>query len=164
MSLDELAPLHEVLLRRAGAEAEAIRAASQEQAAALLAAAQERADEITADARRRGEEDATVLLERDRADARRAARDVVLHARADLYEELRAQACAAVAELLAETGARARLTERLRAELGAGCEVQDSPDGGLVASSPDGRRVDASVEALVATALPRMDLEGLWST
>ncbi|WP_298460816.1 hypothetical protein [uncultured Cellulomonas sp.] len=157
-----LEPLRAALLARAQADAQDVRADASRQAADRLAAAQRQAEEILVAARARGADDAQVLVRSRRADARRAARGVVLGARALAQEELRRRAADAVRAQLADPVTRGRLVAQLQARLGPGTVVHDAPDGGLLAASPGRRAIDASVGALVAAALAELDLEGLW--
>lgn len=160
---DPLAPLEEALLARARAEADAILAAAWEEAARVRSEAQEEAAEIADDARARGEEDARAVLAFERSHARRVARDVVLQAQRDAHESLRRAAVDAVRARLADPRAAAALAELVRSRLGPGGTVAAHPRGGVVGTAPDGRTVDASVPALVATVLADLDLEQLWS-
>ncbi len=93
------------------------------------------------------------LLARARADAdgeRAAARqegERVVEAARDQADAVLAQARA-----LGEADAAAILAAE-----------RDHPAGGVVAVSPDGRRIDASLDALVDAALAELDLEQLWA-
>lgn len=161
--LAALEPLRAALIARARAEAGRVRAAAAEDGRQVLAGARDEAAALVADARAQGEADAAALLAVERSHARRVARGAVLAAQRAVYDELRERARIAVRALLADPDRRARLATVVRGRLGDHAVVRDRPDGGLVAESPDGRGVDASVEALVDSALADLDLEQLWA-
>ena len=85
------------------------------------------------------------------------------HAPEITYDELRADARSAVRELLADPGREQRLVALVRDRLGPDAQVRPHPSGGVVGQAPDGRRVDASVDALVEQALAGIDLDPLWT-
>lgn len=157
-----LEPLRSALLARARADADDERAAAEDEGRRVVEGARAQADAVLAEARTRGEADATGLLAVEGAQARRTARAVVLAAQRASYDELCRRARAAVADLLADPDRRRRLAVTVRERLGEGATVRDDPAGGVVAESPDGRRIDASVDALVAAAMSELDLEQLW--
>ena len=71
----------------------------------------------------------------------------------------------AVGSLREDPATRTRLEAVVRRRLGdPDATVVPPPDGGLVGETADGRRVDASVAALVDAALAETDLEQLWTT
>lgn len=158
-----LQPLTVALLARARADADGERAAAELEGEQALATATRRAGDLLARAQALGEADAAELLAADRAQARRAARGLVLAAERAAYDELRRRSCAAVAVLLADPERQRRLALIVRDRLGDGATVRNHPAGGVVAESPDGRRIDASVDALVDAALAGMDLGQLWA-
>jgi hypothetical protein len=158
-----LEPLTAALLARARADADGERAAAEQEGQQLVATATGEAEALLANAQALGEADAAGLLAADRAQARRAARGVVLGAQRAAYDELRHRSRAAVAELLANPERHRRLAVTVRDRLGEGATARDHPAGGVVAESPDGRRIDASVDALVEAALAGLDLEQLWA-
>lgn len=160
---DPLTPLEDALLARARATADALLAEAWEEAARVRQEAQDEAAAVATDARARGEEDARAVLAFERSQARRAARDVVLRAQRDAHESLRRAATDAVRTMLEDPGAHAALVDLVLHRLGPGGTVTDHPDGGVVGTDPGGRTVDASVPALVASALADLDLEQLWS-
>lgn len=160
----DLEPLRAVLLRRAEAAADALRAAADREAGAATDAAQQQAAAALARARADGEADAAQRQAEDRARARREARGIVLAAQRAVYDELRTRARAAVRELLADPDAQRQLTALVRTRLGQDAQVRPQPSGGVVGELPDGRRVDASVDALVEQALAGLDLAPLWAT
>ena len=159
-----LEPLRAALFARARAEADRVRAAADHDARQVLDAARAEAEALLADARARGSADAAALDAVEVARRRRAARSVVLGAQRAAYDELRSRACAAVQVLLADPARRARLADVARGRLGDRAIVRDAPDGGVVAQTPDGRSLDASVAALVDGALEDLDLEQLWAS
>jgi hypothetical protein len=158
-----LEPLRTALIARARAEAAEERASAEADGQRVLAAAQQQAEVVLADARAQGEADAAALLAAQRARSRRAARGIVLGAQRAAYDELSERACAAVRELLADPARRACLEAVARGKLGDRVVVRVLPEGGLVAETADGRRVDASVQALVDSAVANLDLEQLWA-
>jgi vacuolar-type H+-ATPase subunit E/Vma4 len=157
-----LEPLRAALLAQAAAEADRIRADAEAEARRRVDAARREAGQLVADARARGAAEAGWILAAEEASARRAARAVVLTAQREAWEHLREESCAAVRALLRDPAVRARLAARLTERL-PGATVHDLVDGGLAAETPDGRSIDASVEALVAQALPVIEGERLWS-
>lgn len=159
-----LDPLRQVLLRRAEAAADALRLAAERDARAATDAARERAAAVLARARADGEADAAQRQAEDRARSRHEARRVVLAAQLAVYQDLRAGARAAVRELLADPDVERRLVALVRARLAPDARVWPHPSGGVVGELPDGRRVDASVDALVERALAGLDLGPLWAT
>lgn len=158
-----LEPLTAALLARAQADADGERAAARQEGQRVVEAARDQADGVLAQARALGEADAAVMLAAERARARSAARGVVLAAQRAAYDELRDQARTAVAGLLADPASRGRLAASMRDRLGDGATVRDHPAGGMIAESPDGRRIDASLDALLDAALAELDLEQLWT-
>lgn len=158
-----LEPLTDALLARAQADADGARAAAEHEAQQVVATATSRAEALLTHAQALGEADAAGLLAADRATSRRAARAVVLSAQRAAYDELRRRSRAAVAGLLADPERHRRLAVTVRDRLGEGATVRDHPAGGVVATSPDGRHIDASVDALVEAALAGIDLRQLWA-
>jgi vacuolar-type H+-ATPase subunit E/Vma4 len=159
-----LAPLRQALLDAARSDAQRVRDEAERDAAGVVGEAARRAAEMGEEARRRGVADGEERLARSRAAARREARAVVLRAQRCAYDGLRAAAAEAVADLLRPEGERARLRAVLVDALGGGeASVEESPDGGLRATAPDGRSVDASAQRLVDVALADLDVEGLWA-
>ena len=88
----------------------------------------------------------------------------MLGAQRAAYDELREQARGggARAARLIRRG-RPVSTAIARGRLGDHAVVREQPGGGLVAETSDGRRVDASVHALVDSAVADLDLEQLWA-
>lgn len=158
-----LEPLRAALLGRARADADNQRTAAEDAGRRVVEVAQREADAALDEARSRGAADAAGLLAVERAQARRTARAVVLAAQRAAYYELCRQARAAVADLLADPDRHRHLAVTVRERLGDGAIVHDDPAGGVVAELADGRRIDASVDALVAAAIGELDLEQLWA-
>lgn len=158
-----LDPLRRALLANARAEADQVLRTAKEAGRQSVSAAQDDVAEQLARARAQGEADGAALLRADEAAARSAARSALLAAQRTAYDELEQRSREAVRALLREPGNRQRLASALRARLGEVAEVSDTDDGGLLARAPDGRTLDASVAALVDTALADLDLEQLWT-
>jgi len=158
-----LEPLRAALLARARVDAETERAAAEDEGRRAVEAARGQADAVLAEARARGEADAAGLLAAERAQARRAGRGVVLAAQRAAYDDLCRGARTAVAELLADPDRRRRLSAIVGDRLGEGATVRDHSAGGVMAESPDGRRIDASVDALVDAAITNLDVGQLWA-
>ena len=159
-----LAPLQHALLRRAEAAADALRAAAEGEAGTATDAARQQAAATLSRARAEGDADAAQRQAEDRARARREARGIVLAAQRAVYDQLRTGACAAVREQLSDPEREQRLTALVRDRLGPDAQVRPHPSGGVVGRTPDGRRVDASADALVEQALAAIDLAPLWAT
>ena len=143
------------LLALADAEVEAVRRRTADEC-----------DRIRRDARASGEADAQQTLETERAHARRRARAVVLHARGEVYQELRRrvrEAARALREAADYPALHARLVEEARAAVGADAHVTETPDG--VVATAHGHRAVLSLTAVAEDVLDRMgpDLERLWS-
>jgi vacuolar-type H+-ATPase subunit E/Vma4 len=163
---DALHPVRAGLLRAAHSDAEALLARTGREAAALLDQARAEARAILDEARRQGESDGADAARDLLVRARREARSRALAARRESYDELRREAAERVRELRGTDGfasLRERLEHRARVLLGAGAEVSEHADGGVVARVP-GRRVDLSLTTLADRALDRMGAEvrSLW--
>jgi len=159
-----LEPLRAALIKRARDAASDLRSDAERQARAIVEAAEEHAAARLTQVRSEGAAVAAQLEAQERGRSHQAARGVVLAAQRAVYDDVRAQTRAAVRELLADPEQYQRLAATVRGELGQDAAVRDRPDGGLVAEAPDGRRVDASLDALVERALTNLDLEQLWSS
>jgi hypothetical protein len=159
---DPLEPLRSELLTQAQRDADQLRATAASEAAAAVAAAEAEAAALVDRARVRGESDARGLQAHERARQRRADRAVVLEAERAAYDELTRRSRDAVRELLAEADNRTRLALVLTGRLGPGASVTRLPDGGMHAEDVEGRSVDASVAALVDSALSQLDVSRLW--
>jgi vacuolar-type H+-ATPase subunit E/Vma4 len=158
-----LEPLRAALIARARAEADRVCADAETAGRQLLAEARDEAEALLAKARAQGETDAAAMFASEMDRARRSARGVVLAAQRAAYNELRQRALTAVRGLLADPARRARLETVLRSQLGDQAVIHDHPDGGIVAETPDGRSLDASIEKLVDSAVADLDLEQLWA-
>lgn len=160
-----LEPLRAALLSQAQAGSDAVRADADADGELLLVAARDEADRLLSRARAQGEVEAAARQAVEQARTRRAARAVVLAAQREAYDELVRQARVAVGSLLEDPATRTRLEAVVRRRLGdPDATVVPHPDGGLVGETADGRRVDASVAALVDSALTEIDVEQLWAT
>lgn len=159
---DPLEPLRSALLLHARREADQFRAAAESEGRAALAAAEAEAAAMVERARQQGESDARALQAHERAKQRRAHRAVVLQAERAAYDELGRLSRSAVRNLLDEADNRQLLALVLTRRLGADARVHDLPDGGLHAEDSDGRTIDASVDAMVDSALSRLDVARLW--
>lgn len=157
-----LEPLRAALVARARAEADRLCADAETAGGEMLAEADDEAEALLAKARAQGETDAAAMFASEMDRARRSARGVVLAAQRAAYNELRQRAITAVRGLLADPARRARLATVLRSQLGDQAVIREHPDGGIVAETPDGRSIDASIEKLVDNAVADLDLEQLW--
>jgi hypothetical protein len=158
-----LEPLRQALLASAAAEADRLRGDAQREGAHAIAQARSEAAALLEAARAKGRSDGAELLAAEQTAVRRAARAAILLAQRTAYEELRQGAVEAVRDLLREAEQRRLLGARLRDRLGGLATVSDTADGGLFAQAPDGRSIDASVGALVDSALADLHLEQLWT-
>lgn len=164
---EALAPVREALLARAREDAERACADAESEVAARVDAARTEVAALVAEARAQGELDTRALVELERARARRAARALVLGARRQAYEELRAACREATAALLAGPSypaVRERLVAEAQDALGPDAVIEEAPEGGVLARVP-GRRVDLSCAALAERALASLgtDVEQLWA-
>ena len=160
---DALEPLRAALLARARRQVDVIGSQADADAHRLLDDAAAQAADLFAQARAQGEADAARLAAASHARTRRAARDALLAAQREAYDELRARCCVAVQDLLADPARRRHLVAVVDARLGATAATRRWSDDNLHAELPDGRTVDASVVALVDAALATLDLEQLWT-
>lgn len=158
-----LEPLRVALIARANAEADRVRAAAEADGQRLIAKANDEVATLLSSARAEGEAEAAALLADEAARARQAARSIVLGAQRAAYDELRRRACAAVHALLEDPAMRGRLAAVLRSQLGEDAVIHAQPDGGLQAITSNGRSIDASIGALVSSAVTEMDLGRLWA-
>jgi vacuolar-type H+-ATPase subunit E/Vma4 len=161
--------VRDALLTDTHTDAEELVARADREADEQLARARNQAHALVEAARVDGAREAADRLARQRATARRDARQLVLRARRDALDELRAQARRA-ARALADEDSYPELVERLRllatAQLGSGATITVEPDGepGVVAT--DGhRRVDYRLVALADRALDALGAEvaTLWT-
>ena len=158
-----LAPLRAALLARARAAADELVAAAEDERASALSDAQREVDELLARARDQGHADGEELFASERATGRASDQARLLAAQRSVYDSLRSRIAHQVRDLLAGPGAHDRLVAALVDRLGEEVAVVDVPDGGVVARTPDGRSIDASVAALVDSALADQDLTPLWT-
>lgn len=158
-----LKPMRAALLANARTEAQSIVAAARHEATELVAAAWSEANTQVTRARAQGEADAAALQRIERGRIQQENRGIVLARQQEVYEELVRQAQAAVRRQLDEPAARAHLEAELRRRLGNTAIIREDPGGGIVAETPRGTTIDASVEAIVENALTELDLEPLWT-
>lgn len=164
---EALSPVREALLARARADAARACADAEQEVAGRVAAAEREVADLVAEARAQGELDTHALVVLEQARGRRAARALVLGARREAYEELRAACRAATAALLTGPSypvVRERLVAEAQQALGPDAVIEDLAEGGVLAHLP-GRRVDLSCAALAERALASLgtDVEQLWA-
>jgi vacuolar-type H+-ATPase subunit E/Vma4 len=162
-----LAPVRAHLLHGAEAEAGRILAEARVQADAILRQARRGAAETVDRAWARGEADAAPAAAAERSRGREQARSIVLGARREAYQELRAQVLVAAGGLRTEPGYR-RLLDRLvtvaTQAAGPDAAVTVQPDGGVVARSR-GVVVDCSLARLAGLAVDGLgdQVRELWT-
>ena len=157
-TIDPLAPVRAALLDRAHADSASQLAAADAEAAAALHAAQQQVASLRADARAQGEADGATVLARERTHARRRARELILAARRNAYDELVRQARAAVSALrddAAYAGWLAALRTRASTQLGDDVAVTELADGGVVAVGRR-RQVEYGLVGLADRAVERL--------
>ena len=147
-------PLHHALLEQAHADAARIHARAEERAAHIEAAADDKARSMLANARAAGAAAASLEGGRRQAAARRSAHARVLGAQRQIWDELRASACAAV-RAAADEALFERLASTAREQLGNDAVLERDRAGGLRASA-GAKRVDYTLEALVDRCLARL--------
>jgi vacuolar-type H+-ATPase subunit E/Vma4 len=158
-----LEPLRASLLAQAHAEARSLVDAAGREADRCRAGARAEAAELVRqatadrDVAARGARDARLRR------ARQEARAIVLRARRDARDELRAAARSAAAGLRGEPGLGDRLAALAREQLGPEAELMEPAEGGMVARSGE-RLVDYSLPAMVDRCLAELgpELEELW--
>ena len=163
---DSLAPVRTALLDGANADSASLLAAADADTAAALLAAQQEVASLRAEARAQGEADGAAILARERNHSRRRAREIVLAARRDVYDELVRRSRAA-ASALRDDAAYAEwlavLRKRASAQLGEDVTVSELAAGGVVAV---GRRhqVEYGLAGLADNAVERLGpaAEELW--
>ncbi|MER7274819.1 hypothetical protein ABT369_10210 [Dactylosporangium sp. NPDC000244] len=147
-----LEPVRAALLRRAHADAAAVRAEAAQSRTRLLGDARAEGERILREARSKGHADAARLAQAEEAHTRRAAHALVLSAQRDVYDEL----CRRVAgQLRAELdGGRLgpALAARAAAVLGPDARVEPAPGGGFTAHLGH-RRADCSIASLTRQAV-----------
>lgn len=162
-----LAPVQSALLTRARADAGAVLDEARREADHVRAAARDRATQIIEASRAEGEAEARAAAAVALTRRRRQARDVVLAARRELFDELLRE-CRAGARALRDApdyrDVRARLTRLAVATLGPDAVVEESPDGGVVAKA-GGRRLDLTLPTLADREVERLGagVNRLWA-
>lgn len=163
-----LAPVAEGLLGAAAAGARRTRAAADADVDAEIASARAKAAHLVAEARAEGERAAARIAASQLTAARQGAREAVLAARRQTYENLRRDAVDALVR--AASTARAawlgqRLAELAAERLGPAARVSRTGRGGLTAVAESGnRRAVIGPEELVDEVLATMgtQIEDLW--
>ena len=162
-----LAPVRADLLSEADAAAGRILADAREQAGAIVRRARESAAQIMDQARARGEADAAAAAAAERTLARDQARSIVLGARLEAYQGLRAQVLTAAGGLRTEPGFErllSRLTAMAARAAGPGASVTVQPECGVLARSRD-VMVDCTLPRLAALAVDELgdQVRELWT-
>lgn len=162
-----LEPVRTALRADADARAGAADDEAHRQADEVRAAARARAERILERARADGEQQAQAGVETELTRRRREARDLVLAAQRELYDELRRRCREAALGLRASADYPKlcqALAERANAVLGPAASVYESPAGGMVAVSGS-RRVDLSLPTLAEREVERLGsaVERLWA-
>jgi vacuolar-type H+-ATPase subunit E/Vma4 len=162
-----LTPVRARLLNGAEAEAHRILAEAHAQADSILRQARNDATEAVDRARAQGEADAAPAAAGERSRGRERARSIVLGARREAYQDLRAHALAAIGELRTEPGYQqllSRLVTLATQAAGPGAAVTVQPDGGVVARSR-GVVVDCTLPRLAGLAVDELgdQVRELWT-
>jgi len=162
-----LAPVRAYLLRRAEAEAGRILAEARAQADAILQQATSGAAETVGRARAQGEADAAAAAAAERSRGRDQARSIMLGARREAYQDLRAQVLSAAGGLRTEPryqGLLGRLVTMATRAAGPGAAVTVQPEGGVVARSRD-VVVDCTLPRLAGLAVDELgdQVRELWA-
>jgi vacuolar-type H+-ATPase subunit E/Vma4 len=162
-----LAPVRTYLLRQARAEADRIAGEARRTAAAILRQARHAADAAVALASAQGRADAAPAAAAEQALARDQARSILLGARRQAYQDLRAQVLAEVGGLRTEPGYEAllsRLATIATRAAGPGAAVTVQPEGGVVARSGD-IVVDCTLPRLAIRAVDELgdQVRQLWT-
>ncbi len=153
--LEGLRPTRDELLAAARQTAAAVLAAADQDAQARRTKAEREAAHRLTAAREQGAHDAGTALERTRKQGERRARQVLLAAQREVYEELRCRVLERAQELRNEPGYPgliAALTSLAKARLGEQAIVVEHPTGGIIADGK-GRHIDLSLNALAERAL-----------
>ena len=137
---EDLGPVRAALLRRAQADADQILAAARASARDRVDEARRAAADILDRARRAGAMDAAADAAERHAQVRDRARDAVLAAQREVYDELVSRVTAAIAAKLTTDVAREALRRVVEERLGGDAVLADLPDGGVSGSVP-GRRL-----------------------
>lgn len=162
-----LAPVRAYLLRGARAGADRILGQARGQADQALRQARRDAEQSARHAREEGEAQAAPAAAAERARGREQARSIVLGARRQAGEELRAQVLAAAGGLRDEPGYErllARLSALAAGAAGPGAAVAEHRAGGAVARS-DRAVVDCSLPRLASLAVDALgdEVRELWT-
>jgi len=162
-----LSPVRAALIGDAVARAGGLRIAAVTDADTLVARARRQAGDILSRARADGESDGRAAAEARRAEARRAARSVVLEAQLAACDRLRREARATVGALRDDPmypRLLVRLEELARNAAGPSAVVTRHPSGGIVAEGK-GTYVDCSLSGLAGQALEALGAEvsTLWT-
>jgi vacuolar-type H+-ATPase subunit E/Vma4 len=162
-----LAPVRTYLLRQARAEADRITEEARRTAVATLRQARLAADAAVARASAQGRADATPAAAAEQALARDQARSIVLGAQREVYQDLRAQALAAVGGVQTEPGYQellSRLVIMAARAAGQGAAVTVQPQGGVMAQSGE-VVVDCTLPRLAGRAVDELgdEVRQLWT-
>ena len=165
---NDVAPVARAIAAEAARCAEQILGEADAQAEAVLLEARRQGEELLASARDEGTAVARRLASSIVADARIAARQEVLGAQRHVYETVRTQAQARVADLAGSPQADAllaSLADLARQRLGDQVTLE-TPVGGLGVAARSGRRhLDLSVDALIERQMASMgdEIAELWT-
>jgi len=162
-----LAPVRAHLLNGASTEVSRILAEARAQADAILQQVRQGAADTVGRAQAQGEADAAPAAAAECSRARDQARSIVLGARRTAYQDLRAQVIAAVGGLRTEPGYQRLLSSLVimaTRAAGPGAVITASPDGGVVARSPD-VVVDCTLPTLASRAVDELGdrVRDLWT-
>jgi vacuolar-type H+-ATPase subunit E/Vma4 len=142
-----VAPVREALLEMGRRDAERTAAAARAATDELIGVALDQAARITAEAEEQGAADANAAVAVARSAARRTAHGIVLAARREAYDTLRARARVAMELVRADPSyglTRRRLVNQVYRVLGPDAVVREGADGGVVGEA-GARRVDLSL-------------------
>jgi vacuolar-type H+-ATPase subunit E/Vma4 len=160
-----LEPVRMHHLAAARAQADAMLSDARAQAERILAGAATDAETLIAQAKQEGEEAAALDTSHEWINARRRARSIILAARRDAFDHLRAAAAVAVRSDPRYPALLERLADIARRQLGPGAVVNADPYGERgVSATRKGRHVDVSLANLVEQSLERLGpaVEELW--
>ncbi|MET7425931.1 hypothetical protein [Dactylosporangium sp. NPDC005555] len=149
---EALEPVREAILRRARAEADAVRRDADRAAVALLGDARAEAERVLLEARTNGTADADILTAVERTRTRRTARAVLLRAQREIYDELRGRVVAALCTALEGPRGRAALRATITRTLGPQATITPAPGGGLTGTRGN-LEIDCSIQRLAEHAL-----------
>ncbi|HTI22746.1 MAG TPA: hypothetical protein VL652_17255 [Kutzneria sp.] len=149
---EDLGPVRAALLRRAQADADQILAAARACARDRVDEARRTAADILDRARQAGAMDAAADAAERHGQVRDRARDAVLAAQREVYDELVTRVTAAISARLTTDVARAALRRVIEDRLGGDAVLADLPDGGVSGSVP-GRRLVITAGQLADSGL-----------